>query len=82
MLTHPQILEAAGQALYGEGWQTPLAAALPNRHGDSTNPRTIRRWLAGAQPVPPAALARIGLLLDAHAGDCRALAAVAKQAAA
>lgn len=33
-------------ALFGEGWQAPLADAT------GINPRSIRRMAAGAQPVP------------------------------
>ena len=42
----PDQLAAAGRVLYGERWQTSLAADL-----DVTD-RTMRRWLAGETPIP------------------------------
>jgi hypothetical protein len=42
----PDDLAAAGRALYGERWQTSLAQDL------HISDRTIRRWLAGASPIP------------------------------
>lgn len=41
MLTRPELLAAAGRALFGAEWQQPLARAV------SVNPRTMRRWVAG-----------------------------------
>lgn len=37
---------AVGQALYGQQWQSALARDL------GISDRTMRRWIAGAQPVP------------------------------
>lgn len=42
----PAELTAAGEAVYGERWQTKLAEML----GVST--RTLRRWVSGANPIP------------------------------
>lgn len=36
----------AGQAMYGQRWQTPLAKSL------GVSPRTVRRWVAGTTHVP------------------------------
>lgn len=44
----PVELAAVGRALYGQRWQTPLAADL------HVTDRTIRRWLAGESAIPPA----------------------------
>lgn len=44
------LLRSAGEALYGPRWQTELARAL------GVSDRTVRRWVAGATPVPPEAL--------------------------
>jgi hypothetical protein len=42
----PDELAAAGRALYGERWQTPLAQNL------HVADRTMRRWLVGETPIP------------------------------
>jgi hypothetical protein len=42
----PDQLAAAGRALYGERWQTSLAADL------HVVDRTMRRWLAGETSIP------------------------------
>lgn len=40
------IIKRAGEALFGNQWQTPLAEAL------GVSDRTMRRWAAGDTPVP------------------------------
>lgn len=40
------IIKRAGEALFGNQWQTPLAEAL------GVSDRTMRRWTAGDTPVP------------------------------
>lgn len=55
-MTPSDLLRAAGEALYGEQWQAPLAEGL------GINRRTIRRWLDGDNEPPAgvwAALAAI-----------------------
>jgi len=48
----------AGQALYGERWQTPLASDL------RTSARTVRRWTSGQIDVPWGVMADLrGLLM-------------------
>jgi hypothetical protein len=39
-------LRKIGETLWGSRWQTPMAESLGKR------PRTIRRWVSGAFPVP------------------------------
>ena len=41
------LLQRVGQALYGERWQSALAADL------SVSDRTMRKWLAGEHPIRP-----------------------------
>lgn len=53
----PDELRAAGEALYGHRWQSPLARRL------LTDPRTVRRWLSGDRAIPGPAETAIGLLL-------------------
>lgn len=42
-----EILAAIGRALFGAKWLYPLANAL------EVNPRSLRYWAAGRQPIPP-----------------------------
>ena len=43
----PAILEKAGLMLFGDLWRDPMAFALGNA------PRTMRRWMAGDDLIPP-----------------------------
>lgn len=56
----PADLRAAGEALHGERWQSPLAEAL------AVNRRTIKRWVDGDWPIPDAITAEIAVLLAAR----------------
>lgn len=40
------LIKRAGEALFGNQWQTPLAEAL------GVSDRTMRRWVSGDTPVP------------------------------
>ncbi len=42
-----RLLRDAGEALYGPLWQASIARDL------SVSDRTIRRWLSGAEDLPP-----------------------------
>lgn len=53
----PAELRAAGEALYGERWQTPLARAL------GVTARLVRYWLAEDRPIPPRRAGQIADLL-------------------
>ncbi|MEE8628171.1 MULTISPECIES: hypothetical protein [Methylobacterium] len=54
----PDLLAAAGQALFGDEWRRPLAAAL------DVDARLMQRWAAGQRGIPetvaPALLALLG----------------------
>jgi hypothetical protein len=56
-MTGAELLEAAGHALYGDRWQTPIARDL------STTYRTIRNWLAGRHAPPSDLRPRLEKLL-------------------
>ncbi len=49
----PSLLKRAGEAMFGNQWQTPLAEAL------GVSDRTMRRWIAGQSPLPDGVLADI-----------------------
>ncbi len=54
------LLVAAGRALYGERWQTPVARDL------GTTYRTVRNWLDGRHPTPTDLEQRLKRLLVAR----------------
>lgn len=56
-MTAAQLLDAAGHALYGVRWQTPIARDL------GTTYRTIRNWLAGQHAPPSDLRTRLEVLL-------------------
>lgn len=43
-----KLLRRAGEALYGEFWQRPLARLLSTVRGRPVNDRTVRRAIAGS----------------------------------
>lgn len=43
----PPDLASAGQALYGDRWQTDVAKAL------GVDARRVRQWMTGDRPIPP-----------------------------
>ncbi|MDR2710717.1 MAG: hypothetical protein LBB65_05240 [Burkholderiales bacterium] len=56
-----ETLEAAGQALYGDTWQTNMASEL-----GLSGSRRVRAWIAGERPIPPGVWADIAALLRAR----------------
>lgn len=59
----PDLLAAAGAALYGPRWQSEIARDL------DVSDRTVRRWVAGDQPVPPGVAVDLLRLLTERAAD-------------
>lgn len=57
----PDLLQAAGSALYGPKWRVELGLAL------SVSERTIRRWAAGEWPVPATVWPELRELLKTRA---------------
>lgn len=49
-------LAAAGQAMFGERWQRPLARTI------GWSPRSLRFWKNGQRPIPEAAAEKIRAL--------------------
>lgn len=58
------LLTLAGRALYGEQWQSALAAAL------GVSARTMRRWVAGGS-IPARVAEDLVLLLRQRANELR-----------
>jgi hypothetical protein len=57
----PELLREAGEALYGPRWTTDLARDL------DVADRTVRRWSAGAAPIPDGLGLELRALLIARA---------------
>jgi hypothetical protein len=57
MTLTPDLLTAAGEALFGPRWQTDLAAAL------AVSDRTMRRWAAGQAEIPDGVAGELAQLL-------------------
>ena len=56
----PAELARLGRALYGPGWQSPMARAV------GVNPRTVRRWASGDCPISAPAERLIRLMFVAE----------------
>ena len=54
----PSILKDAGQALFGERWQTDISRAL------GVNDRTVRRWHNSTHNPPAGVIADLKRLLE------------------
>ena len=63
------LITRIGLALWGERWLAPMARAV------RVDERTVRSWARGRREVPPGVWRELMGLLEAHAGNCRALAA-------
>lgn len=70
-----KLLRDAGEALYGAQWQSAIARDI-----DVTD-RTVRRWLAGADDLPPGVAMDLWRLCVERAAALDAVAARLKIAA-
>lgn len=71
-----KLLRDVGEALYGPRWQTDLARDL------DVSDRTMRRWAAGVDAVPPGAMIDLLRLAQERAQRLDDLAAELRRAAA
>ena len=60
MIMTREDLKAAGEALYGEQWKSPLARDL------GMSVRHLRRLAAGTEPIFPHTAAKVGELIQAR----------------
>lgn len=70
-----KLLRDAGEALYGAQWQSPIARDL------QISDRTVRRWVAGADDLPPGVALDLWRLCEERAAALDAVAARLKIAA-
>jgi hypothetical protein len=68
------ILSQAGAALCGPAWKNPMSRVLgpysPDGPRDHVDPRLVRRWAAGARPIPDWVLAALADLLRERSARC------------
>lgn len=65
----PGVLIRAGQALFGDNWQTPIAREL------GVSDRSVRYWTKGVHAIPPGVVADLVKILRARGRKMDALAA-------
>jgi hypothetical protein len=61
------LFRSIGEKLFGERWQSELSPAL------SVNERSLRRWLAGQDEIPPGVWSDLALIVDSHWVNIREL---------
>ncbi|MCA3700830.1 MAG: hypothetical protein IOB84_13740 [Brevundimonas sp.] len=71
--TNAELLCQAGQAMFGETWQSDLARLL------NVSLRRVQYYAAGARQPPDSMLAEMAGHLEAKAGECKALAATLRK---
>lgn len=76
--TNAAMFVAAGQALFGERWQQPLAVLLGWPVDERGQNRTVQRIKAAADAgqeyrIAPGVMAELSMHLMHRASDCRAL---------
>jgi len=54
----PELLTDAGKMLFGDEWVPSMAESL------EVTPRTVRRWAAGTQEIPPGVAGEVADLLS------------------
>ncbi len=72
----PDLLAAAGEALFGPEWRRPLAAAL------GVDARLVQRWAAGQREMSDSAIRNLLDLLGQEASGLEAQALDMRRAAA
>lgn len=58
-----KLLQAAGEALYGDRWQSDLAREI------HVTDRTMRRWIADPHTISAGVWTDIMMLLDVRSGE-------------
>jgi hypothetical protein len=63
MSTTPELIRAAGEALFGSRWQTDLGDEL------GINRRTVQRWVSGQNEPMPGVWADLEAMLSERAAE-------------
>ena len=76
-LLTPGFLRYVGELLYGERWQTPLAARLGAARGKKLSPATLHRWSMGQRSIPVWVGAAVAHVLEESERDLKSRARTA-----
>jgi hypothetical protein len=77
----PDFLRAVGELLYGERWQTPLAASLGAIRGKPLSPATVHQWTTRKRSIPPWVRDALSLALEHGQSDMTSRAEIAGEVA-
>jgi hypothetical protein len=63
-LLTPGFLRFVGELLFGERWQSPLAARLGEARSKKLSPATVHRWSMGLRSIPDWVGVGLAVILD------------------
>src|SRR5260370_25810137 len=70
-LLTPGFLRFVGELLFGERWQSPLAARLGEARSKKLSPATVHRWSMGLRSIPAWVGVGLAIILDDSQRDLR-----------
>ena len=73
----PAFLRAVGELLFGERWQTPMAARLGAIRGKALSPATIHQWTTQKRSIPAWVREALSVTLDEARSDMETRAEIA-----
>ena len=77
----PDFLRAVGELLYGDRWQTPLAASLGAIRGKALSPATVHQWTTRKRSIPAWVRDALSLALERGQSDMTSRAEIAGEVA-
>lgn len=80
-LLTPGFLRFVGELLFGERWQTPLAARLGAIRGRALSPATVHQWSTATRSIPPWVKDALAVALEQAQSDMRQRAETAQSVA-
>jgi hypothetical protein len=80
-LLTPGFLRFVGELLFGERWQTPLAACLGSIRGRALSPATVHQWSTRTRSIPPWVKDALVIALERAQTDMRQRAETAQSVA-
>jgi hypothetical protein len=76
-----RLLRFVGELLFGERWQTPLAACLGSIRGRALSPATVHQWSTRTRSIPPWVKDALVIALERAQTDMRQRAETAQSVA-
>jgi hypothetical protein len=77
----PSFLRYVGELLYGERWQTPLAASLGQVRGKALSPATVHQWTTRKRSIPAWVQGALSMVLEQAQSDMTSRAELAGRVA-